>query len=139
MEFATVKGTPREVLSGSRLNYLRLLDLYGALLTVAQREICEKYYLYDLSLAEIAEEKGISKQAVSEALKKSRELLDFYEEKLHFERSDRAYTLAVSDMMTRVTSALASLKEEYPELSERIDEIAEMVAVGDVIDGDKED
>ena len=65
------------------LSYLRLFDTYGGLLTEHQRELCELYYMYDLSLTEIAEQKGISKQSVSDTLAKSRALLDEYEEKLH--------------------------------------------------------
>ena len=62
------------------LKYVQLFDAYGALLTEHQRELCELYYMCDLSLTEIAEEKGISKQSVSDTLAKSRQLLDEYEE-----------------------------------------------------------
>ena len=48
------------------LKYLPLFDAYGALLTGHQREVCELYYMCDLSLTEIAEQKGISKQSVSD-------------------------------------------------------------------------
>ena len=58
------------------LKYLRLFDVYGALLTEHQRDICELYYMCDLSLTEIAEQKGISKQSVSDTLAKCRALLD---------------------------------------------------------------
>ncbi len=140
MAFATVEGTaPGVALRGGRLRYLQLWDAYGALLTDTQRELCELYYLCDLSLSEIAEEKGISKQAVSDALKKSRELLDFYESKLHVSENNRVYSLAVSEMMTKVKRALASLKEEVPSLAEKIDGIADMVCVGEVISPDEEE
>ncbi len=139
MPFATIKTAPREkLLSGGRLRYLQLWDAYGPLLTDTQREICEKYYLYDLSLSEIAEEKGISKQAVSDALKKSRELLDFYEEKLHFNEQNQAYSLEVSRMMTRVTRALEAFGSDHPALRQEIDEIIAMVAVGETIGPDEE-
>ena len=48
------------------LKYVQLFDAYGALLTEHQRELCELYYMCDLSLTEIAGEKGISKQSVSD-------------------------------------------------------------------------
>ncbi len=118
------------------LTYLQLWDAYGALLTETQREICEKYYLYDLSLSEIAEEKGISKQAVSDALKTSRELLDFYEEKLHFNEQNQAYSLAVSFMMTDVTRALEAFKAAHPEYAREMDTIIGKVAVGETVDLD---
>lgn len=145
MQTATVKGNvlASGMLAGKeaeeRLRYLGLWDAYGPLLTDLQREICERYYLLDLSLSEIAEEKGVSKQAVSDTLKKSRELLDSYEEKLHFKRDNDAYSRAVSFMMTGVTRALEAFADRHPEFSEEIGEIADMVCVGEIIDLDKED
>ena len=135
MPFATVRGSvpQQNTPHGERLNYLRLWDSYGALLTETQREICKLYYLCDLSLSEIAELKSVSKQAVSDALKKSRELLDFYEEKLHHSAQNIAYSQAVSDMMTKVTRALAALGEEHPELKDQIAAIDNMVCVGEVV------
>lgn len=134
MQFATVKGTPeKKVTPGARMRYLGLWDVYGPLLTDSQREMCELYYLCDLSLSEIAEEKGISKQAVSDTLKKSRELLDSYEERLHVKRDNDAYSLAVSDMMTSITRALEDFARRHPEFSEEMSAIADRVCVGEVI------
>ena len=121
------------------LKYLQLWDTYGPLLTDTQRELCELYYMCDLSLSEIAEEKGISKQAVSDTLKKSRELLDYYEEKLHHNAANQKYSLEVSLMMTRVTKALAVFEQNHPEFAEEIQSIADMVVVGDVYNLDEED
>lgn len=69
------------------LEFLRLLDLYSPLLTATQREITDLYFNYDLSLAEIAEQKGVSRQSVSDCLNKSRKQLVSYEEKLGFART----------------------------------------------------
>ena len=69
------------------LEFLRLLDLYSPLLTKTQREITDLYFNYDLSLAEIAEQKGVSRQSVSDCLNKSRKQLESYEEKLGFART----------------------------------------------------
>lgn len=119
------------------LKYLQLWDAYGPLLTDAQREICEKYYMYDLSLSEIAEEKGVSKQAVSDALKTSRDLLDFYEEKLHFNEQTQSYSIGVSFMMTDVTRALETFKRLHPEFVREMDAIIAKVTVGETIDLDE--
>ena len=64
------------------LHFLRLLDQYSPLLTATQREITDLYFNYDLSLGEIAEEKGVSRQSVSDCLQKCRKQLEKYEEKL---------------------------------------------------------
>ena len=62
----------------------RLLDFYGNLLTSSQREIMNDYYEANLSLSEISLERGISRTAVSDALKKGRAKLEKFEEKLGF-------------------------------------------------------
>lgn len=119
------------------LRYLQLWDCYGALLTEHQREIFELYYTYDLSLTEIAEQNGCSKQSISDTLSKARALLEEYEEKLHFNALNLQYGLEVSEMMTRVTRALGELKAKHPELTEEITAIQEMVTVGEVITADE--
>ncbi|MBR7185958.1 MAG: DNA-binding protein [Clostridia bacterium] len=121
------------------LNYLQLFDAYAPLLTESQREICELYYMCDLSLSEIAQEKGITKQAVSDTLKKSRELLDYYEEKLHHSAQAIDYSLKISLMMTEVVSALERFRMLHPQFTEEIREIANMVSVGEVTQLDRED
>ena len=68
------------------LHFLRLWDLYSPLLTTTQREISDLYFNYDLSLGEIAEQKGVSRQSVSDCLHKCRKQLETYEEKLGFAR-----------------------------------------------------
>jgi RNA polymerase sigma factor (sigma-70 family) len=59
-----------------------LLDFYGKLLTDRQREIMTLYYEDNLSLTEVAEELNISKQGVSDSLKRSEKILYETEEKL---------------------------------------------------------
>jgi predicted DNA-binding protein YlxM (UPF0122 family) len=64
------------------LHFLQLWDTYSPLLTQTQREIADLYFNYDLSLGEIAEQKGVSRQSVSDCLQKCRKQLEKYEEKL---------------------------------------------------------
>ncbi|MBP3284948.1 MAG: helix-turn-helix domain-containing protein [Clostridia bacterium] len=59
-----------------------LLDFYGKMLTERQREIMVLYYEDNLSLTEIAEELGISKQGVSDSIKRSEKVLYETENKL---------------------------------------------------------
>ena len=66
------------------LEFLRLWDLYSPLLTATQREITNLYFNCDLSLGEIAEEKGVSRQSVYDCLQKCRKQLEEYESKLGF-------------------------------------------------------
>lgn len=59
-----------------------LLDIYGKLLTEKQYMLLDDYYNHDLSLSEIAENEGITRQAVRDNLKKGENKLFEYEEKL---------------------------------------------------------
>ncbi len=59
-----------------------LLDFYGEVLSDRKRTVLDYYYNDDCSLAEIAEEIGISRQGVRDLIKKAEEELRFYEEKL---------------------------------------------------------
>ena len=59
-----------------------LFDFYGEMLTDKQKEMFDLYYNEDLSLAEISEHVGITRQGVSDALKKARVQLEDYENKL---------------------------------------------------------
>lgn len=59
-----------------------LLDFYGEVLPERTRGILAAYYGDDLSLAEIAEGEGISRQGVRHILKKGEEALFFLEERL---------------------------------------------------------
>ncbi len=65
------------------LTISELNDLYGALLTEHQRAVVSGYFDYDLSLAEIAEEKGVSRQAIRDTIVKASEQLKGFESKLN--------------------------------------------------------
>lgn len=59
-----------------------LYDFYGDLLTEHQQSVYEAYVQENLSLAEIAEEKGISRQGVHDIVRRCNALLEEYESKL---------------------------------------------------------
>lgn len=59
-----------------------LLDIYENLLTDKQTEYMTEYYRNDLSLAEIAEEFNVSRNAVFDNIKKATASLEKYEKKL---------------------------------------------------------
>lgn len=66
------------------LKFVMLLDCYGDLLTEHQKNIMELYYCEDLSLAEIGNPLGITRQAVRDIIKRTENILLNYEEKLGF-------------------------------------------------------
>ena len=59
-----------------------LYDFYGELLTEHQRRVYEDVVFNDMSLSEIAEEQGISRQGVHDLVKRCDKILSGYEEKL---------------------------------------------------------
>lgn len=65
------------------LEQVLLYDFYGELLTGHQKRIYEQFVLEDLSLSEIAQDEGISRQGVHDMVKRCNKALMGYEEKLH--------------------------------------------------------
>lgn len=60
-----------------------LYDFYGELLTEHQRSVYEDAVMGDLSLGEIAEQRGISRQGVHDLIRRCDRILQDYEDKLH--------------------------------------------------------
>ena len=70
--------------------YVTLFDYYGSLLTEKQRQYFEDYYFENLSLSEIGENLGISRNAVNKQIHKTIEKLEYYEEKLElYQKSEK--------------------------------------------------
>ena len=63
-----------------------LLDFYGDMLTGTQREVLDAYYNEDLSLAEIAQDRDITRQGVRDAIKRAEQQLLEMEERLGLAR-----------------------------------------------------
>lgn len=60
-----------------------LYDFYGELLTQHQKKVYEDAVFNDLSLSEIADEQGISRQGVHDLIRRCDKILADYENKLH--------------------------------------------------------
>lgn len=86
-----------------RMRLGRLFDLYGGLLTDKQRNCLNMYFYDDLSLSEISEELGVSRQAVHDLLKRVEQTLEKYEGKLGLlakNDADKEQLRAVIDLLT---------------------------------------
>ena len=86
-----------------------LLDHYGAMLTDKQREVIDLYYNDDLSLAEIAEQEGITRQGVRDNIKRGEAQLLEMEEKLHAARRFERLAALVSE----ADETLAAIEKDY--------------------------
>ncbi len=77
------------------LEFIELFEIYKELLTDKQRELFSSHYLFDLSLSEIAEEVGGTRQSVYDAVKKVKKKLSEYESALKLrDKNKRLLTLA---------------------------------------------
>ena len=86
-----------------RLAYL--LDFYGEALDAHTKDIMTAYYEDDLSLSEIAEDEGISRQGVRHIIKKGEEQLDFLESRLGLAN----YNSKIKHAEELISSVIASL------------------------------
>lgn len=86
-----------------------LYDYYFLLFTEKQREYFEEYYFNDLSLSEIAENNGVSRNAVHGQIKIVEEKLEFYEE-----------TLKLYEKANKIRELMKNLDED---LKEKIEEL----------------
>ena len=84
-----------------------LCQIYGKLLTEKQLEILSDYYNNDLSLSEIAENNHITRQAVSDIIKKGENKLFELEEKLLFMEK----TMKQEKLLQEVLNELSKIQE----------------------------
>ena len=101
-----------------------LWQIYGKLLTEKQYQYIDYYYNNDLSLWEIAENEGITRQAVRDIIKKGERKLFEYEEKLLFMKKtinqEQKIQQALSNLTKiqkdstdkQITSILEEIKKE---------------------------
>ncbi|MDD3428734.1 MAG: YlxM family DNA-binding protein [Oscillospiraceae bacterium] len=90
-----------------------LLDFYGEVLTEKQRDVMEQYYNDDLSLAEIADNFGITRQGVRDAIKRSETIILELEEKVGFARRYKAVQDGVNEIESLVRSIRFCNQENY--------------------------
>lgn len=101
-----------------------LFDFYGELLTEHQRRIYADAVYNDMSLSEIAEEQGISRQGVHDLIRRCDRILQDYESRLH--------------LVERFARAKETVKEIQELSAETVKEIQEPSAKPDGIPGVEE-
>lgn len=102
-----------------RVEYVSMLyDFYGSLLSDSQNEIMALYHEDNLSLSEIAEELGQTRQAVHYNLRKAEKALKSYEEKLGLVASYKENRLLAQKLFSIIDSA--DIAESYAEKIKKI-------------------
>lgn len=99
-------------MNGDRTRVCRLLDIYGNALSDRQRDVVDLYYNEDLSLAEISENCGITRQGVRDAIRHAVETLESLEKALGFSaKSERVASLAAEIVSSDNVSEMRKLAE----------------------------
>ena len=93
----------------NRMNLL--LDTYAALLNDRQQEVLKQYYSEDFSLTEIADLSSLSKQAVSDLLKRSEKKLENFEKMLHLIEKENQRREIISKLMEMYPADLKLIQE----------------------------
>lgn len=106
-----------------KIDLLPLWDMYGGLLTDTQRDICNLYFNLDLTVSEIAAERGASRQAISECVKTCTERLLDFEERCGALRQLETHALRVKEILREAEGKLRKAGEAHPEIAEELAEI----------------
>lgn len=107
-----------------------LYDFYGALLTEKQRQVMALYHEENLSLSEIANEFGISRQAVHDTLKKAEQALEDYDNKLN-----------LIDKLVRTEEVIAEIDRQIEEIasetkdSQMVERLGKIKSIIDSLEG----
>jgi hypothetical protein len=103
-----------------------LYDFYGQLLTAKQRELLKLHHEDNYSLSEIAEEFGISRQGVHDAVKKAEKALHQYESKLGLVGKFAAAEKAVREADSEIERLIQENSQNRP-LSDRLRHLRAMI------------
>ena len=108
---------------GKNLEISLLLDFYGDMLTDKQRDMVDYYYNDDLSLSEIAENEGITRQGVRDSIKRAEAQMLEMEERLGLARRFRKINGDIQEIYR-----LAQTIRQYSEFPGAPREIGESAA-----------
>ncbi len=97
------------------VEYGRLFEIYGKLLSEDRQEIMTDYFQFNMTLAEIADERKISRQAVLDSVNKSCEKLSVFENSLQILKRKQDLTNSLQE--------LEILAENHPEIKAKVEKI----------------
>ena len=110
---------PKVIGMEEKIEQAYLYDFYGELLNERQRKIYEDFVFNDLSLGEIADEEGISRQGVHDLIKRCNHTLQGYEDKLHLIQRFASVKIKVEEMNALAENDKLS-REELTELIKQV-------------------
>ena len=116
----------RETVKNQTYRMTMLFDFYGELLTERQREFFDLYYNEDLSLSEIAENSGISRQGVRDVIVRAEAAMQEVEDKTGLIRRFHQMQQHIAAIEAAVQELKILNYRQYED--PRIDELAETVS-----------
>ena len=133
---AKYRGKERIFVS-KNMEVAMLFDFYGDMLTEKQRDMIELYYNDDLSLSEIAENEGITRQGVRDSIKRAENQLLEMEEKLGLVRRFRDIRAGMESIARQAAeiadyNRFGAASREIDERARAIQETAERLAQDEV-------
>ncbi len=105
-----------------KLNLSQYLSLYGALLTEHQAEMLRLYYDCDISLFEISEQFGISRQAVRDAIVRGEKSLVEFENKLGLRKILTKVKSGLENLLSDIPADLDLIADEVKALIDKLEE-----------------
>jgi len=106
-----------------------LYDFYGELLSEHKKQIFEDYVLNDLSLSEIAQERGLSRQGVHDIVKRCAIQLKEYEDKLSLIKKFNS----IKDKVEKIKDTVSNIKAKREENSTDIEDLELIQTLADDI------
>lgn len=101
-----------EIVMDRKVEISILCEIYGKLLTKKQLNILDNYYNLDLSLSEIAENEGITRQAVRDIIKKGENKLFEFEEKLGIMKKNMKQEEKIANILSELTKIQTKFTDE---------------------------
>lgn len=106
-----------------------LIDFYGDVLTPKQKDVMEQYYNNDFSLAEIAENFGITRQGVRDSIKRGESILLDLEDKVGFAARYRTVREKLQQLEDLTGCIDSRNQETYPPSAEIGDCVQRMLQI----------
>jgi len=85
---------------GDFVKYGKLFETYGSLLSSDRQSVMSMYFDYNMTLVEIAKEKGVSRQAVLDTIEKACSKLEAFENNLHIVEKQNGLTEKLKDLLS---------------------------------------
>ncbi|MFO7887495.1 MAG: sigma factor-like helix-turn-helix DNA-binding protein [Eubacteriales bacterium] len=107
------------------LRYGKLYDYYSDVLNEKHKKVINQYYLMDLSLREISENLGITRQGVYDLLKRAEKNLDEIDSKLNIIKKQEKFKNNIQKKAEEINKNIE--KKDYKDLKKHFNELVDLI------------